>query len=70
MHSELTSPSVSLLPARWDSGHRRLGARLARSGACLLTLLGAMGVARAATVYDKDNVQLELYGILEVGLGP
>jgi hypothetical protein len=28
-----------------------------------------MGVARAATVYDKDNVRLELYGILEVGLG-
>jgi hypothetical protein len=31
--------------------HRRRGARMALSGVCLVTLLNAMGVARAATVY-------------------
>ena len=27
------------------------------------------GVARAATIHDENNVQLELYGNLEVALG-
>jgi general bacterial porin, GBP family len=45
------------------------GARRALSKVWLVTLLSMMGVARAATVYDKDNVQLELYGLLEVGFG-
>ena len=67
MYSELTSPSVSLLPARWDSGHRRLGARLTLSGACLLILPGAMCIARAATIYNEGNLEFELYGLLDVG---
>jgi predicted porin len=34
-----------------------------------MTVLGASGGARAATVFEKDNAQIELYGILDVGLG-
>src|SRR6266481_8117648 len=49
--------------------HRRRGARAALSGVCLVMLLSATGVALGATVYDKNNVQLDLYGTLEIGLG-
>jgi len=63
MFHQIRSSKVTSYP------HRRRGARVALSGVCLVTLLSAMGVARAASVYDKDNVQLELYGTLEVGLG-
>jgi predicted porin len=34
-----------------------------------MTVLGASGGARAATVFEKDNAHIELYGILDVGLG-
>jgi GBP family porin len=63
MYRQIRSSKVTSYP------HRRRGARVALSGVCLVTLLSAMGVARAATLYDKDNVRLELYGTLEVGLG-
>jgi hypothetical protein len=49
--------------------HRRCGARTGLSGVCLITLLGATGIAQAAVVFDKDNGQVELYDILDVGLG-
>jgi len=63
MYHQIRSSKVTSYP------HHRRGARVALSGVCLVTLLSAMGVARAATVYDKNNVQLELYGTLEIGLG-
>ena len=42
---------------------------MALSGLSLVTLLGATDIARAVTVFDRDNGQLEIYGILDVGLG-
>jgi predicted porin len=57
------------------SGHprsypqRRRGARLALGAACLVPFLGTTHIARAVTVFEKDNGQLEIYGILDVGLG-
>lgn len=49
--------------------HRRPGARMALAAVCLATLLGATGIARAATVFEKDGAQVELYGILDIGIG-
>ncbi len=48
--------------------HRRC-ARMALGAVGLATLLDAMGIARAAAVFDKDNAQVELYGLLDIGLG-
>jgi len=31
--------------------------------------LAAPGTARSAVVFDKDNAQVEIYGILDVGVG-
>jgi general bacterial porin, GBP family len=49
--------------------HRAINfcARLGR--AALLCALATSCVAQAATIFDKDNIQLELYGILDVGVG-
>jgi general bacterial porin, GBP family len=49
--------------------HDRRSASLAFSATCLATLLGTTGIARAVTVFEKDNGQLEIYGILDVGFG-
>ena len=54
---------------RMSHPHRRCRARTGLSGVCLVTLLGATGIAQAAVVFDKDNGQVEIYGILDVGLG-
>ncbi len=43
--------------------------RTARTGASLVTLLLATGIARAVTVFEENHAQLEVYGILDVGLG-
>jgi general bacterial porin, GBP family len=40
-----------------------------RTAACALALLAASGIAPAVTVFEKDAAQLEIYGILDVGLG-
>ena len=49
--------------------HRRRGACMALSGFWFVSLLGATEIARAVVVFDKDNGQVEIYGILDVGLG-
>lgn len=49
--------------------YRRRGARRAARAACLATLLGATGIAEAVNVYEKDNAQVEIFGILDVGFG-
>jgi predicted porin len=40
-----------------------------RVGTALLVALGATGVTRAATVFDADGINVDLYGILDVGIG-
>src|SRR6516162_7349899 len=54
-----------------DSARRGRCARPAPLLACalLVSSLGAAGVARAAVVFDRDNAQVEIYGILDIGLG-
>jgi predicted porin len=34
-----------------------------------MTFLGATGVGHAATIFEKDNAHIDVYGILDVGLG-
>jgi predicted porin len=48
---------------------RRLGATALLSVTLLAAAIGAARVARAATVYDRDSVSIDLYGILDIGLG-
>ena len=50
--------------------HRILSRRpRARSGAILVTTLCATGVSQAATLFEKENASVEVYGILDVGFG-
>jgi predicted porin len=58
--------SAKARPAR--NRHRRVVTRLG----CVLLVhaaLGAMGVAQAATVFDQDGIAVDLYGILDAGVG-
>ena len=48
---------------------RRPGATALLCVTLLAAATGAARVARAATVYDRDNVSIDLYGILDIGLG-
>jgi len=48
------------------AAHRRTAAPAPLLLGCLL---GAVGAAHAVTLFEKDNASLELYGILDVGLG-
>jgi general bacterial porin, GBP family len=44
-------------------------ARLTLCAAGALDALGAAPAAQAATLFEKDNARIDLYGILDVGLG-
>jgi general bacterial porin, GBP family len=49
--------------------HRRIKLCATLGRAVLLGVLATSGAAQAATIFDKDSMQLELYGILDVGVG-
>lgn len=63
MYKVIESVRSPALPNRQLSAVSTLGRVL------LVSAVGTVGVARAATIFDKDNAQVELYGILDVGLG-
>jgi general bacterial porin, GBP family len=57
------------ISASGTSDHRRThpGAMLGR--AILIGVIATSGAAQAATIFDKDSIQIDLYGILDVGVG-
>jgi general bacterial porin, GBP family len=60
----------SVSPARFQRASAAASICTTLGRAFLLAVLATTGaVAQAATIFDKDSVQLDIYGILDIGVG-